>query len=167
MTPSPSLYRTLTFYLLAAASFLLDQFTKLAIVTAVAFGHSKPLIDGWLHLTHTRNFGASFSIFWGHAGALAVVASVAVVAIALYQRLARPTHPAMVLGLGLLMGGAAGNLADRLFLGYVRDMIDVRVWGQNIWPIFNVADISVFLGVGALMLYTALEPKPDAKKAAG
>ena len=70
MTQPPSLYRTLTFYLLAGVTFLLDQFSKLAIVTAVAFGNSRPLIDGWLHLTHTRNFGASFSMFWGHAGPL-------------------------------------------------------------------------------------------------
>lgn len=163
MAEFPSLYRTLTFYLLAFATFLLDQFSKLAIVTALAVGNSQPLIDGFLHLTYAQNFGASFSIFWGHAGPLAVIASVAVLAIALYQRFARPTHPALVLGLGFLMGGAAGNLSDRVVFGYVRDMIDVRWFGHNFWPIFNVADMAVFTGVACLMLYSYLHPEVKVK----
>ncbi|MDB5101367.1 MAG: Lipoprotein signal peptidase [Cyanobacteria bacterium RYN_339] len=153
MTRSP--YQTATTYLLAAVAFLLDQWSKLAVATAIALGHSSPLVDGVLYLTHTRNLGAAWSLFWGHTGPLAAVAVAFAIGIVLYER-RQAAHPLMITGLGLLLGGALGNGADRLALGYVRDMIDVHWAGANVFPIFNVADMAVFTGVCCLLAHQAL-----------
>lgn len=154
-------YETFTVYLLALATLLLDQFTKFGIVAALALGHSTPLIDGFLNLTYVQNFGAAFSLFWGHTDKLSLVAGLIVLGIVLYQWKARPKKLPMVLALGLLMGGALGNLIDRVLLGYVRDMIDLQWRGQNIFPIFNVADIAVCAATGLLLLHSFLESRQD------
>lgn len=145
-------YATLSCYLLALATFLLDQYVKLSVATGIALGGTVPLLDGFFHLTHVRNLGSAFSLFWGKSLGLSVVTSGIVLGIILYQWRSRPEAPRMVFGLGFLLGGAVGNLVDRLFFGFVRDMFDFRWHGTNIWPIFNVADIAVLLGIGLLML---------------
>lgn len=147
-------FETLTFYLLALATFLLDQLSKLAIVTALALGHSTPVIEGYFHLTYVRNFGAAWSLLDGRVGLLAAIAGTVCLGIIIYQRIARPTEMTMVLALGFFLGGALGNFADRVTLGYVRDMFDLRWQGENIFPIFNVADVVLWLGVGCLLLHS-------------
>ena len=151
-------FETVSFYAVALATFLLDQFTKLAIVTAIAFGHSRPLVDGLLHLTHVRNDGAAWSLAAGHVGVLALVSTGVVLGLLAFMHARKPDDPLLVLGVALLVGGALGNLVDRVALGYVRDMIDVRWHGANVFPIFNVADMGVFFGVALLLLQQARQP---------
>ncbi len=151
------LYRTLTFYLTALAALLLDQLAKLAIVTAIAVGHSRPLIDGFFHLTPALNKGAAWSLFYGHVGVLAAISLTVSLGIAVYLHATRPVAPLIVIGLGLLLGGALGNGLDRAFVGEVRDMFDLRWYGANVFPIFNVADIAINLGVGLLGLQALRE----------
>jgi signal peptidase II len=69
-------------------------------------------------------------------------------------------------GLGFLLGGALGNLCDRARLGFVVDMFDLQNGGQNIFPIFNIADISIDIGVGLLLLFTFLLGREETKRAA-
>lgn len=147
-------YESLTLYLVALTTVLLDQFSKFGIVAAVALGTSRPLIDGFLNLTYVQNFGAAFSLFWGHADKLGFVSLVVVLGVVVFQLRSRPKDLVLVLALGLLLGGALGNLIDRVTLGYVRDMFDLRWNGQNIWPIFNVADIAVCTAAGLLFLHS-------------
>lgn len=151
MRPRTSPYETLTVYLLAACTVLADQFAKAGVVAAVALGHSVPLIEGYLHLTHVRNFGAAFSLFWGLGPFLSAIAMAVALGVMAYQWRVRPRRLLVVLSLGFLLGGAVGNLLDRLLLGYVRDMVDLRFAGQNVWPIFNLADVAILAG-GALMI---------------
>lgn len=154
-------YETLTFYLLAAVTLLLDQLAKIGIVAAVALGHSQPLIDGVLNLTHVRNTGAAFSLFAGNPEKLGLVAMAVAIGVMIYQWRTRPRDLTVVLAMGLFLGGALGNGLDRLLLGYVRDMFDLQWQGQNIFPIFNVADIAVNLAAGLFVLHTFLsERKP-------
>jgi signal peptidase II len=160
MTRSP--YQAATTYLVAAVAFLLDQWSKLAIATAIALGHSTPLVDGVLYLTHTRNLGAAWSLFWGHTGPLALVAVAFAAGLVWFERQQKQASPWLVTGLGLLLGGALGNGADRLALGYVRDMIDVHYAGSNIFPIFNVADMAVFTGVCCILLHQTLAERKAA-----
>lgn len=155
-------FRTLTFYMTALAAFALDQWSKLAIVGAIAVGHSRPLIDGFLHLTPALNKGAAWSLFHGHVGVLAAISLAVSVAIAVYLHRTRPTSPLVVLGLGLLLGGALGNGVDRAFVGEVRDMFELRWYGQNAFPIFNVADVCINLGVGLLGLHALREGNKEA-----
>ncbi|HEY9899295.1 MAG TPA: signal peptidase II [Pantanalinema sp.] len=158
-------YETFTFYLLALSTLLLDQFAKFGIVAALALGHSRPLIDGFLHLTYVRNFGAAFSLFWGHAAPLSLVAAGIALAVVVYQHRCKPQAPLMVCSLGLLLGGALGNFVDRLVFGYVRDMIDLRWQGANVWPIFNVADMAVMAGVALMLLHTHLASREALRSA--
>lgn len=152
-------YETLTFYLLAAATLLLDQLTKVAIVAAIALGHSQPLLDGLLHLTHVQNTGAAFSLFSGHPFKLGIMALAVALALMVYQWRTRPKDLFLVLALGLYMGGALGNAVDRLLLGYVRDMFDLQWQGQNVFPIFNVADVAVNVAVGLFLLHSFLRTR--------
>lgn len=157
MKKSP--YETLSFYLLAAVTLLLDQLTKLAIVAAIALGHSQPLIDGLLNLTYVQNTGAAFSIFAGYPQKLGLLALAVSLGIMIYQWRSRPRGLTMLLALALYLGGALGNAFDRLFLGYVRDMFDLQWQGQNVFPIFNVADIAVCVAAGLFMLHAFVAPR--------
>lgn len=159
MSSRTGLYAALTFYFAAGAVFFLDQWSKVAVEATYPLGETHAVLP-LLNLTYVRNFGAAFSLFHGQVGMLTVTAGVIAGAIVLYQLIQRPREPLMVLGLGFLLGGALGNFADRATLGFVRDMFDLRYQGQNVWPIFNVADMAVLAGIGALLLHSLLEVPP-------
>lgn len=159
MDEKKSPYETLTVYLVALSTVLLDQFSKFGLVTAIALGHSQPLIDGLLNLTYVQNRGAAFSLWWGHADKLGVVALLVALGVVVYQWKARPRELSLVLALGLYLGGAMGNAVDRVMLGYVRDMFDLQWHGQNVFPIFNVADTAVSIAAGLFLLHSFLTAK--------
>lgn len=154
-----STYETLTFYLTAAVTLLLDQLTKIGLVAAVTLGQSQPLVDGVMNLTYVRNTGAAFSLFAGNPFKLGLLAVAVGIGVMVYQWRSRPRELTLVLALGLFLGGALGNAVDRLLLGYVRDMFDLQWQGQNVFPIFNVADVAVNVAVGLFLLYTYLSER--------
>lgn len=149
-------YETATVFLLGALTVALDQFAKFAIVMFLTLGQSRPVLDGLLSLTYVQNLGSAFSLFWGQGGFLVAVGCAVAVAIGVYQWRARRTEPLVVLALGLILGGALGNLIDRVALGYVRDMIDLQWQGRNVFPIFNVADMAICTGTALVGLHTFL-----------
>lgn len=155
-----------TFYLVAGLTVLADQLSKLAVVAALTLGHSQSLVDGLFHLTYVRNKGAAFSLFWGHPFQLGLVAVAVALVVAVYHWRTRPRDLTMLLAMAFYLGGALGNAIDRLTLGYVRDMFDLRWAGENIFPIFNVADIAVNLAAGLFLLHALLQarrrPVPEA-----
>jgi signal peptidase II len=142
---------------LAFAVLVVDQITKLAVRAYMPEYSSRSIIDGFLSLTHVRNTGAAFGLFAnapaGPVRALLVVVSVlAVVLIWTYARDGWHDR-SVVLAFGLILGGALGNLLDRLYLHEVVDFIDVY-WGQYHWPSFNVADMAIT--TGALTLFIGM-----------
>ncbi|QIN79792.1 signal peptidase II [Rubrobacter marinus] len=141
---------------LALAVFAVDQGLKRLVEGSMRLGESIPLIDGVLHLTFIKNPGGAFGILGGQAGILLLGSAVAV-AFVLWMLLAGEPTRATTAGCGLILGGAAGNLVDRILEGEVTDYVDLRVW-----PIFNAADVAIVLGVGLLLL-AALRPEGDAK----
>lgn len=149
-------YETITVYLLGAITVALDQFAKFAIVMVLTLGQSRPVIDGVLSLTYVQNLGSAFSLFWGQGGFLVTIGVAVSAAIVAYQWRARRTEPLVVLALGLVLGGALGNLIDRVALGYVRDMIDLQWQGRNVFPIFNIADIAICTGTALFALQSVL-----------
>lgn len=150
---------SLPFYALAAATLGLDQWVKHWVVSNMALYQSDPVVPGYLALTYVRNIGAAFSAFSGQVVGLSVVAAVVAIAIVYYEwRLPQRTL-GHVLSLGLLLGGTLGNFLDRVRLGYVVDMFDLQWAGQNIWPIFNIADMAIDIGVGILLLMFFLESR--------
>jgi len=130
---------------------LADQLTKAAVRSAIPFGRSIPILGGLAFLTHAENTGGAFSILAGTPWLFVAVSSTLIVAALVWFVVKRPTDPLLVLGLGLLIGGAAGNLVDRVAFGYVIDFLDVQIW-----PIFNVADSGVVVGTGLIVLASVL-----------
>ena len=155
MNKLATLYETSCMYLIASVVFLLDQMSKMHIEATLAYQQSRPLLEPYLYLTYVRNQGAAFSLMWGHGNLLSLIGLVVVGAVAVYHWRNRPVGPFQMLAIGLLIGGAIGNMVDRLRLGYVRDMVDVHWAGHNVFPIWNVADMAVVGAVGLIVLFSS------------
>lgn len=112
-------------------------------------GQSIPVIKDVFHITYVQNRGAAFSIFSGQGFMLVIVPAAAIVFAVWYMERHLCEHWTLILSLCLMVAGGVGNLIDRVFLGFVTDMFDFRFW-----PVFNIADISVCVGAGFLILYT-------------
>ena len=134
-------------WVLAAVVLLLDQGTKSIIVAWLDWGESWP-VDGFLRLTHARNTGTAFSLFQGHSTILSFVAIFAVAVLLWVYATTGAKSFVLRFALGLQLGGALGNLLDRLRLGYVTDFVDVGPW-----PIFNVADSAISIGMVLMVWY--------------
>jgi signal peptidase II len=139
------------FFLVAAVVFALDQLTKAIVRDGLAVGESWPS-DGWLvKITHVTNTGAAFGILQDQGLFLTVTAVIAIGAIVFYYLFPPLEHGILRIAMGLLLGGAAGNLLDRIRLGHVTDFVDFPNYPQ-----FNVADSSIVVGlivIGAFFLF--------------
>ena len=125
----------------ALAALALDQVAKLLIIRTLAIGDSWPQ-GALFRLTHVTDLGNTLELFSGHTVALITISAVGICLLfALYWSRLRTGARAQVT-FGLMLAGAAGNLADRLILGRVTDFIDIVPWF-----IFNVADVSILLGI--------------------
>jgi signal peptidase II len=134
----------------AAVALLADLATKKAVVSWLAPSSSVKIVDNYVRITHVRNVGASFGLFPGNTHVLIAASSLAVLVVVYLAFRSRGRTPAMSF-LGLILGGALGNLYDRVRLGEVVDFIDVGI-GSNRWPVFNVADVAVTAGVVLMLL---------------
>lgn len=131
--------------------FLLDQAAKWAVETYIGVGESIPAVSGILRFTHIKNSGGAFGILDG-SQLILLAGSVVAVAVVLWMLLAAPPSRSTVVGCGLILGGAAGNLLDRLTSGEVTDYADLQFWPLQQWPIFNAADTAIVAGVILLLL---------------
>ncbi len=142
--------------LLSLSVLLLDQTSKAMVVSHLTLYSSKPVIPGVFHITLVTNRGALFGLLHEMAdpyrGILFTVVPVGVIVLMLvFQYRTTIQETLTQCGLALILGGALGNLIDRLRLGYVIDFLDVFV-GPHHWPAFNVADSCICIGVGLLVL---------------
>lgn len=125
---------------------ILDQFSKYIVVENMALGESTPIIEEVFHLTYILNPGAAFGMF-AHNRLFFIAIAVIVIGIIIWARreiLASPWE--VKAGCGLFLGGAIGNLIDRARQGLVIDFFDFRIW-----PVFNIADIAICIGVGLII----------------
>ena len=134
-----------------------DQLTKLAAVRLLPTGESRPLLGAYLSLTVQRNTGAAFGMFPAATTALIALAAIIVIFIAVWGPQIAQSNRLLAAGLAVALGGAAGNLIDRLRLGYVLDFLDL-----HFWPVFNVADIGITCG--AILVVIALFLRAQAKQ---
>ena len=140
-----------------AASIPLDQITKAWVEATVPIGSRVPVIEGFFYVTHARNTGAVLGLGRDMPPEVAslVFGAIALVAVLLvlgfYQGLA-PGERLKALSLGLILGGALGNLCDRVRLGEVVDFLHFKLWQGYSWPDFNLADSFIVVGVGLLIL---------------
>ena len=140
-----------------AISLALDQLTKKWIIDTLTFSDRVSVIDGFFYLTHVRNPGAAFSLFADAPEAIRAPFFIGTTLIALgliisFFRKLSPGDRLSALALGLILGGAVGNLLDRLIYGEVVDFLHLRLWAGYSWPDFNVADSSIVIGVALLVL---------------
>lgn len=144
------------FLRVAGTVFLLDRLTKLLVAASMAPGERVPVIDGVFSLTYLRNPGAAFGLFanlpaWFRLTFLVATAVVAIgLVVFIYLRGVRQTL-AFHVALAFILGGALGNLYERLTLGEVTDYLDFFI-GSYHWPAFNLADAAITTGVGLLIL---------------
>jgi signal peptidase II len=136
---------------IALAVFVVDQGTKSLVEGSMRVGESIGLVPGFLSLTYIKNDGGAFGLLGGSRGLLLVGSAIAVVVVLWLLLSGRPTKLA-TFGGGLILGGAAGNLLDRLGSGEVTDYVHF-----SFWYIFNAADAAIVSGVGLLLL-SALWP---------
>jgi signal peptidase II len=129
----------------AVAALAADQATKQIVSSQLDFGESVHVL-GPLELHHVRNAGIAFGLFQGSAAAVTLVTATAIAWMLWYFARSGARHPVLPTALGLLIGGSAANLADRLRLGHVTDFIDFG-W----WPAFNLADTFICVGVAILL----------------
>jgi len=141
----PRLRNDLVFFVIAGLVVALDQVSKHLVRANLALGESVPE-EGPLRITYVTNTGAAFGILQGQTLFLMVTTFFGLAAILLYYLYPPMEHGVLRLALGLQLGGAMGNLADRVRLGKVTDFIDVGPW-----PSFNVADSSIVVGVAIII----------------
>lgn len=133
-------------FVLPLAVVILDQFSKYIVVENMSLGESIPIIEEVFHLTYILNPGAAFGMF-AHNRLFFIAIAVIVIGIIIWARreiLASPWE--VKAGCGLFLGGAIGNLIDRARQGLVIDFFDFRIW-----PVFNIADIAICIGVGLII----------------
>ncbi|HWE10881.1 MAG TPA: signal peptidase II [Solirubrobacteraceae bacterium] len=127
-----------------AAILIVDRITKRAVVSGIRIGDVHKLLPG-VNLVHVQNSGVAFGFFSGGGALVLILTLVALGALVVYF-LMRPTRTGLWVPTGLLVGGAVGNLIDRLSSGSVTDFIKLPLW-----PAFNVSDMAITFGVLALL----------------
>jgi signal peptidase II len=163
---SPMLHKYVVFTVVLAVGLIADQASKLWVIWNFVLGVDEmPIIPGFLSVVHAQNHGAAFSSFEGMWGLFMVFTAVAIVVILDLMRRLRPDQAFMAGILGLILSGALGNGIDRVRLGYVTDFIRVytdmegpKAWlienfGTNTWPIFNIADSVLLIGVTLFLVH--------------
>ncbi|MBC5808472.1 MAG: signal peptidase II [Candidatus Eremiobacter antarcticus] len=141
---------------LALVTVVADQLSKHAIAADFLPGESRIVIPHILYLTYVQNYHGAFGLFGTHP--LLLTAAAATVLIAFYLWYRREGASASVhAAFGLIFGGAIGNIIDRVHFGYVHDFIDLRVW-----PVFNIADSAITVGVTVLLLQMLVQDQRGA-----
>lgn len=149
--------------LFAVLAVVLDQVTKALVTAYIPYGGTVPVWPGVFHLTHCRNTGMAFSLLEGGRWFFLVVTLLVFAVLAYVLKKKWITHPVGLWALAAIVGGAVGNLIDRVRLGYVVDMIEVEFMR---FAVFNVADCFVVCGAILLVVYAlffdrkAREDKP-------
>ncbi len=144
------------FWLCAIAVFAGDRFTKLLVTTNLNVGESIPVIPGVLHITYVRNPGGAFGFLPQGPLFFTAVTLVVFFAVIIYYLTRRPSGLTLTVALGLVLGGTAGNLVDRLTGGRVIDWVDFRIF-----PVFNVADAALVIGLGLISLQVLWPQHPN------
>lgn len=133
-------------FVLGIIIFVIDQLAKGYITASMHLGQSIPVVKDYFYITYVVNPGAAFGIFEHQRLFFIIVALLFVAAIVFFRKKILKENTLFQWGVGLLMGGAIGNLYDRLQNGLVIDFFDFRFW-----PVFNIADVAICIGAALIM----------------
>ncbi|MCS7252992.1 MAG: signal peptidase II [Armatimonadota bacterium] len=154
-----ALWRWICALAISAATVAVDQLSKALVCSALPVGKEIVLIEGVLHLKHVRNYGIAFGLAHDIGDGLILLSILCLAAMLLWGRHMICEHVLTCVAFGLMFGGGIGNTLDRFFRGSVVDFIDLRVW-----PIFNIADISLTIGtlgiIAMLLVQRMRKQKP-------
>lgn len=146
------------YMLVIAAVVLIDQLSKYIIQNDISL-YQVEIIPGFFDITYARNTGMAWSLLSGQQVFLCLVSAAAIIGMMWYLTVRKP-KPLISFSLALMIGGAAGNLIDRLIFGYVRDFLNFYIFGYD-FPIFNIADAALYIGVFLLLIDTFFEEKRE------
>src|ERR1700704_3251755 len=150
----------------AVLVFAFDRITKIWVEQNIPLHEGRDVVGEYVRVVHTQNTGAAFGLLPERTTLLSVLSVVAVLAIVYYYRQFANSSPLVTVTLGMQLGGAFGNLLDRVTQGYVVDFVDVGIGDIRFWA-FNVADSSIVVGI--ILVTAALwygEPRPATPKPA-
>ena len=132
---------------------IIDIVSKLVVSNLMIVNDSIMVIRNFFYITYVKNTGAAWSMFSGETLGLIIVSLIIITFIVYYISKNRPKTKIEKIGYALILGGAFGNLVDRIIYGYVIDFLDFNIFGYN-YPIFNLADSFIFIGVLLIIIYT-------------
>ena len=132
---------------------VIDLVSKLLVSNLMEVSESIKIINNFFYLTYVRNTGAAWSIFANNTWFVLVVSGLIILGIVFYIYKNKPQDKLEKVAYGLVLGGASGNFIDRIVYGYVIDFFDMYIFGYD-YPIFNMADIFIVVGVIMLMFST-------------
>ncbi len=146
-------------------SIILDQLTKYIVQTRLALYQSITILENFFHITYILNKGAAFGVLSNRSESFRtpffIIISILAIAGLIYFYIVYAKNSKLnQIAIALILSGAVGNLIDRIALGVVRDFIDVH-WYNIHWPAFNIADTSISIGTGLLILGLYLEDKKE------
>lgn len=147
-----SMRATVVLAVTGALIYVADQVTKALVVASLDVGERVQVVGDLVWIWHLRNTGAAFSLLPGAIWLFIPITLVALGMVAWFHLQFRSRSPWIHVILGAILGGALGNLTDRVRLGYVVDFVSVGI-GDLRWPAFNVADPSVVIGIGLIVVY--------------
>lgn len=146
--------------IIGLAVLFLDQLTKQAIRANLVFGENIPVIEGFFNITYVRNDGAAWNILSGHGVILILISFTVMVALYIWRDKIIEGKVRNEVLLGLLMGGIAGNLIDRIRFGWVTDFLSFH-FGAYEYPSFNVADSAICIVFAVYLIYSFLDKKEE------
>ncbi|SFJ62979.1 signal peptidase II [Thermoflavimicrobium dichotomicum] len=144
------------------AILVLDQWTKWLVLKNMHFAESIPVIDGFFYITSHRNRGAAFGILQNQQWLFIIITLFVIGFILYYLWKGKEEHLLMPVALSLVLGGAVGNLIDRVRFQEVVDFIHFQ-FGSYTFPLFNIADSAIVIGVILLMIFILKTPPSDEK----
>lgn len=170
LTPSAAVpLLKLRYLLVSLGVIVLDQWTKWLVEIRLPHHTIYPVIPGFFNLSHVRNTGVAFGLFAsqgmnGGSWLLTLLGLAALTAVGFYFWFASPRERLLLLALSLVVGGAIGNLIDRVSSGAVTDFVDLYV-GDYHWPSFNVADSAISIGIVLMAIDSFRGRKKDSETA--
>lgn len=151
------------YYILALIVIGIDQFSKWIVITKMDVYEQIPIIDGFFYLTSHRNEGAAWGILQGKMLFFYIITLIVVVGLIYYMQRYAKNFALLAISLSLVLGGAIGNFIDRLFRKEVVDFLDLIIFTYD-YPIFNIADSALVVGVIGILIATLFEEKLTGKK---
>ncbi|MGN9865640.1 signal peptidase II [Bacillus swezeyi] len=150
--------QSVPYYIIALIMIGIDQLTKWLVVSKMEYGESIPVLDGFFQITSHRNTGAAWGILEGQMWFFYIITTVVIIGIVYYIQKHAKGQVLLGTALGLMLGGAMGNFIDRVVRQEVVDFIHVTIVNYH-YPIFNIADSSLCIGVLLLFIQMLLDGK--------